>query len=88
MNQHVTALLVTLLLTTDPAMANRDMAELYFSDKNPVLTRQEKQAMAIANKWKGHNTLGMAPTSGKKRRDHLFVWGSAAQCGLCGLASL
>jgi len=65
MNQHVTALLVTLLLTTDPAMANRDMAELYFSDKNPVLTRQEKQAMAIANKWKGHNTLGMAPTSGK-----------------------
>jgi type IV secretion system protein VirB9 len=65
MNQHVTALLVTLLLTTDPAMANRDMAELYFSDKNPVLTRQEKQAMAIANKWKGYNTLGMAPTSGK-----------------------
>ena len=65
MNQHVTALLVTLLLTTDPALANRDMAELYFSDKNPVLTRQEKQAMAIANKWKGHNTLGMAPTSGK-----------------------
>jgi len=65
MNKHLTAILVTILSTTGQASANQNMAELYFSDKNPVLTRQEKQAMAIANKWKGRNAIGMAPTSGK-----------------------
>jgi len=65
MNKHLTATVVTVLLITGQASANQDMAELYFSDKNPVLTRQEKQALAIANKWKGHNAIGMAPTSGK-----------------------
>jgi len=65
MNKHLTAILVTVLLNTAQASANPDMAEQYFSDKNPVLTRQEKQALAIANKWKGHNTIGMAPTPGK-----------------------
>ena len=65
MNKHLTALLVTVLLSTEQASANPDIADVYFSDKNPVLTRQEKQAMKIANKWKGHNAIGMAPTSGK-----------------------
>ncbi len=65
MNKHLTATLVTCLLATGQASANKDMAELYFSDKNPVLTRQEQQAMVIANKWKGHNAIGMAPTTGK-----------------------
>jgi type IV secretion system protein VirB9 len=65
MNKHLTAILVTVLLTAGQALANPDIAEQYFSDKNPVLTRQEKKALAIANKWKGHNTIGMAPTPGK-----------------------
>lgn len=65
MNKQLTAILVTCLLATGQASANQELAELYFSDKNPVLTRQEKQAMAIANKWKGHNAIGMAPISGK-----------------------
>jgi type IV secretion system protein VirB9 len=65
MNKHLTAILVTVLLCTEQASANPDIAEQYFSDKNPVLTRQEKKALAIANKWKGHNAIGMAPTPGK-----------------------
>jgi len=70
MNKHLIALLailpgVSALLTSQPALANRDMAELYFSDTNPALTEQEQQALAIANKWKGRNTRGMAPSSGK-----------------------
>jgi P-type conjugative transfer protein TrbG len=65
MNKPLIATLATCLLATGQASANQDIAELYFSAKNPVLTQQEKQAMAIANKWKGHNTIGMAPTPGK-----------------------
>ncbi len=65
MNKHLTATLVTCLLATGQASANQELADLYFSDKNPVLTQQEKQAMTIANKWKGHNAIGMAPISGK-----------------------
>jgi type IV secretion system protein VirB9 len=69
MNKHLITLLailgVSALLTSQSALANRDMAELYFSDTNPALTEQEQQALAIANKWKGHNTRGMAPSSGK-----------------------
>ncbi|MGZ8239328.1 MAG: TrbG/VirB9 family P-type conjugative transfer protein [Methylobacter sp.] len=65
MNKSITVTLVTLLISIGQAWADKDMAELYFSDKNPVLSRQEKQALAIANKWKGHNSRGMAPTPGK-----------------------
>ncbi len=65
MNKPIAVTLVTCLLSIGQASAEKDMAELYFSDKNPVLTRQEKQALAIANKWQGHNSMGMAPTPGK-----------------------
>lgn len=65
MNKHITVTLVTFLLSIGQASAGKELAELYFSDKNPVLTRQEKQALAIANQWKGHNSIGMAPTPGK-----------------------
>jgi type IV secretion system protein VirB9 len=65
MNKPLTATLVTGLLITSQVSAKAEMADLYFSDKNPVLTRQEKQALAIANQWKDHNTIGMTPTAGK-----------------------
>jgi len=65
MNKHLLAIAIMVVSTIDQAQASKDVAELYFSDKNPVLTQQEQQAMRIANKWKGINAIGMAPTSGK-----------------------
>jgi len=65
MQKQLTVTLVICLLATGQVLANPDLAEQYFSDKNPVLTRQEMQAMAIANKWKGNNAIGMAPATGK-----------------------
>ena len=65
MNKHLLAIAITVISNFDQAIASTDVAELYFSDKNPVLTQQEQQAMRIANKWKGINAIGMAPTSGK-----------------------
>ena len=47
MNKHLIAMLTTLvgvsaLISTEFAWANRDMADLYFSDTNPALTEQER----------------------------------------------
>ena len=39
---------MTILLGIGQAWADKGLAELYFSDKNPNLTKQEKQALAIA----------------------------------------
>jgi P-type conjugative transfer protein TrbG len=40
------------------------LTELYFSDKNPTLTQQEKAAIAIAEKWKNPRAKGVAPVTG------------------------
>ena len=36
-----------------------DMADMYFSKDNPKLTKQEKSAMAIAQKWKATSAAGI-----------------------------
>jgi len=41
-----------------------DLADLYFSGKNPTLTKQEKVAIAIAEKWKASGGTGTAPVAG------------------------
>ncbi len=40
------------------------LTELYFSDKNPTLTQQEKAAIAIAEKWKSPRAKSIAPVTG------------------------
>jgi P-type conjugative transfer protein TrbG len=40
------------------------LTDLYFSDKNPTLTPQEKAAIAIAEKWKSPRAKGIAPVTG------------------------
>lgn len=66
MKKQLNALTTILLTLVIPgAIAGPpDMADLYFSDKNPTLTTQEKQAITIAEKWKATNPTGMTPTSG------------------------
>jgi type IV secretion system protein TrbG len=65
MNNYLLVTLAAFMLSTEQASADKDMAEMYFSDKNPTLSRQERRALSIANKWKGHNSIGMAPSPGK-----------------------
>jgi type IV secretion system protein TrbG len=65
MNNYLLVTLAAFMLSTGQASADKDMADMYFSDKNPTLSRQERRALSIANKWKGHNSIGMAPTPGK-----------------------
>lgn len=46
------------------AADDRNLAELYFSRNNPVLTAQEKAAIAIARRWKGSTATGPGPVPG------------------------
>ena len=49
-----------------PAVANTDPKydDLFFPGKNPELSYQEKQAIAIAERWKDASARGMKPTQG------------------------
>jgi P-type conjugative transfer protein TrbG len=57
-----------MILGAMPAVAlaapGDDLADLYFSGKNPTLTKQEKVAIAIAEKWKASGGTGTAPVAG------------------------
>jgi hypothetical protein len=60
--------LFALLLGASSAIAlaapGDHLTDLYFSDKNPTLTPQEKAAIAIAEKWKNPMAKGIAPVTG------------------------
>lgn len=43
---------------------NKNLADMYFSTDNPVLTPQEKAAVAIAQKWRASSATGMKPVPG------------------------
>ncbi|MEX3547691.1 MAG: P-type conjugative transfer protein TrbG [Burkholderia sp.] len=43
---------------------DKNLTDLYFSDKNPTLTPQEKAAIAIAERWKTASANGMKPVPG------------------------
>ena len=44
--------------------ADRNLADTYFSANNPVLTPQEKAAVAIAKRWREAGATGMKPVAG------------------------
>jgi type IV secretion system protein VirB9 len=44
--------------------ADRNLADAYFSTQNPVLTAQEKAAVAIARRWRNAGASGMKPVAG------------------------
>ena len=60
--------LYAMILGAVPAVAlaasGDNLADLYFSGKNPTLTKQEKVAIAIAEKWKASGRTGTAPVAG------------------------
>ena len=66
------------------AVAEPDMADMYFATKNPTLTKQEKQAIAIAEKWKASSATGMAPTSGQNGTI-TFLYGAQQPSIVCAV---
>ena len=64
MKKSLFALLLGASSAIAPAAPGDHLTDLYFSDKNPTLTQQEKAAIAIAEKWKNPRAKGVAPVTG------------------------
>ena len=64
MRKSLFALLLGASSAIAPAAPSDHLTDLYFSDKNPTLTPQEKAAIAIAEKWKNPMAKGIAPVTG------------------------
>jgi len=61
-----------------------DLADLYFSGKNPTLTKQEKVAIAIAEKWKASGGTGTAPVAGPNGSIR-FLYGAQQPSIVCAV---
>jgi P-type conjugative transfer protein TrbG len=64
MKKSLFALLLGASSAIAPAAPGDHLTDLYFSDKNPTLTPQEKAAIAIAEKWKNPRAKSIAPVTG------------------------
>jgi len=64
MKKSLFALLLGASSAIAPAAPGDHLTDLYFSDKNPTLTQQEKAAIAIAEKWKDPRAKSIAPVTG------------------------
>lgn len=65
MNKYLYAALLGVVPVIALAAPGDNMADLYFSGDNPTLTRQERAALAIAEKWKATNPTGVGPVAGR-----------------------
>mgnify|MGYP003384639433 CR=1 FL=1 len=67
--------------------AGEDPADAYFSKQNPVLTPQEKAAVAIAQKWQAASATGMKPFAGPEGLVR-FVFGAQAINVVCAVLQI
>lgn len=66
------------------APAGDNPADAYFSKQNPVLTPQEKAAVAIAQKWQAASATGMKPVAGPEGSVR-FVFGAQQINVICAV---
>lgn len=77
--------LVTLILMSNVAIAENDLANKYFAgSKNPKLTAQEKAALAVAEKWKAKSSIGVPPSTGFNGAIN-FVYGVQQPSIICAV---
>lgn len=67
--------------------AGDNPAEAYFSKQNPVLTPQEKAAVAIAQKWQVASATGMKPVAGPEGSVR-FVFGAQQINVVCAVLQI
>jgi P-type conjugative transfer protein TrbG len=77
-------LLIFVLLPSLARAASGDIADRYFSGKNPTLTPQEKAAIEIAEKWKSSSSTGTAPVAGPNGSIN-FVYGAQQPSIVCAV---
>ncbi len=77
-------IVLTLFIVPTAIAGPTDKADMYFSDQNPTLTKQEKKAIEIAEKWKATSATGMAPTSGPNGAI-VFLYGAQQPSIVCAV---
>ena len=77
-------LLIFVLLPSLAQAASADIADRYFSGKNPTLTPQEKAAIEIAEKWKSSSSTGTAPVAGPNGSIN-FLYGAQQPSIVCAV---
>ncbi|MBE4026199.1 P-type conjugative transfer protein TrbG [Vibrio alginolyticus] len=88
MNKQLSAVILGTALLV-PSLANianaNGLEDKYFSNNNPTLTQQERQALAIAKKWQaGNGNGGIRPFSGRNGSIQ-YVFGAQSPSVVCAV---
>lgn len=77
-------LALSVSLASGFAFAGDDVADKYFTGKNPTLTPQERAAIEIAKKWNADSEKGMKPVAGANGTIQ-FVYGAQQPSIVCAV---
>jgi type IV secretion system protein VirB9 len=80
--KQMTYLILLLLPFAGLAGAGEDLTEKYFTGTDPVLTRQEKEALRIGNQWRAASASGVKPVAGTAGTVQ-FVFGDTQPSLVC-----
>ncbi|MCK0509591.1 P-type conjugative transfer protein TrbG [Aromatoleum buckelii] len=85
MKKHLSAVILGVALTA-PVVASPDddLADKYFSGKNPQLTAQEREALRIAKKWGANSATGIKPVAGANGAVR-FIYGAQQPSIVCAV---
>lgn len=88
MNKQLSAIVLGTALLV-PSLANianaNGLEDKFFSNNNPTLTQQERQALSIAKKWQaGNSNGGIRPFSGRNGSIQ-FVFGAQSPSVVCAV---
>jgi type IV secretion system protein VirB9 len=80
--KRITCLILLLLPFAGLAWEGEDLTEKYFTGSDPILTRQEKEALRIGNKWRAASASGVKPVAGTDGTVQ-FVFGDTQPSIVC-----
>ncbi|CAI10543.1 mating pair formation protein TrbG (plasmid) [Aromatoleum aromaticum EbN1] len=85
MKKHLSAVILGIALTASVVAApDDDLADKYFSGKNPKLTAQEREALRIAKKWGANSATGIKPVAGANGAVR-FIYGAQQPSIVCAV---
>ncbi|WP_425327710.1 P-type conjugative transfer protein TrbG [Pseudomonas nitroreducens] len=87
MNRYLCALLAASLPVLAHAAPGSNAADMYFSADNPVLTPQERAAIAISQRWQKASATGIRPVDGGDGTVR-FIFGAQQPSIVCAVLQI
>lgn len=85
MNKPLLAVILGAALAAPaPAAPGDDLADKYFSGKNPTLSEQEREALRIAKRWEAGSATGIKPVAGANGAVR-FIFGAQQPSIVCAV---